>query len=129
MCADFVSNSVADTPHLFVQGRISKAERGKKHIQTRICGVHVICGPIDELFVYFTDNMMPGGTNTMIQIMRMAIYDSIYRSSSKLSVSNCLAVPLFSWTIALLRTKIERFFHSCQHSLTCTIWTSFSSTI
>jgi hypothetical protein len=75
MCADFVSNSVADTPHLFVQGRISKAERGKKHIQTRICGVHVICGPIDELFVYFTDNMMPGGTNTMIQIMRMAIYD------------------------------------------------------
>ncbi len=30
---------------------------------------------IDQFFVYFTDNMMPGGTNTMIQILRMALAD------------------------------------------------------
>ena len=75
ICGDFLSNSVGDTPLFCFQGRHSKAERSKQHIQTRMCGVHVVCGDIDELFVYYTDNLMAGGTNTMIQIMRMAIED------------------------------------------------------
>jgi hypothetical protein len=75
MRADFVSNSVVDTPSFIIQGRHGKSERGKAHIQSRICGVHVVCADIDELFVYYTDNMMPGGSNTMIQIMRMAMED------------------------------------------------------
>jgi len=44
ICADFVSNSVGDTPHIQIDGRHAKGERSKKHIQTRMCGVHVICG-------------------------------------------------------------------------------------
>ena len=44
MCADFVSNSVGDTPLFQKDGRHAKNERSKKHIQTRMCGVHVICG-------------------------------------------------------------------------------------
>ena len=75
MCADFISNSVGDTPSFNIQGRHGKSERGKAHIQSRMCGVHVVCADIDELFVYYTDNMMPGGSNTMIQIMRMAVED------------------------------------------------------
>lgn len=50
MCADFVSNSVADTPHFVIAGRHYKLDQSKNHIQTRMCGVHVICGEIDELF-------------------------------------------------------------------------------
>ena len=46
MCADFVSNSVGDTPLFQKDGRHAKNERSKKHIQTRMCGVHVICGGI-----------------------------------------------------------------------------------
>jgi hypothetical protein len=30
---------------------------------------------IDELLVYYTDNMMLGGTNIMLQIFRMAMAD------------------------------------------------------
>jgi len=75
MCADFISNSVGDTPCFNIQGRHGKGERGKAHIMSRMCGVHVVCGDIDELFVYYTDNMMPGGSNTMVQIMRMAVED------------------------------------------------------
>jgi len=44
MSADFVSNSVGDTPLFQKDGRHAKNERSKKHIQTRMCGVHVICG-------------------------------------------------------------------------------------
>ena len=83
ICADFVSNSAGDTPRFVHQGRFSKEDRSKAHIQSRMCGAHVICGPIDELFVYFTDNMMPGGTNTMIQIMRMAIHDLTIKLHAK----------------------------------------------
>ncbi len=39
MCADFISNSVGDTPSFNIQGRHGKSERGKAHIQSRMCGV------------------------------------------------------------------------------------------
>jgi hypothetical protein len=73
MCADFVSNSVGDTPRTNIQGRHSTSEQTRKKIQSRMCGVHAICGNIDEFFIFYTDNMTPGGTNTMIQIFRLAI--------------------------------------------------------
>ena len=41
----------------------------------RSFAICVSTADIDELFVYYTDNMMAGGTNTMAQILRMAMAD------------------------------------------------------
>jgi hypothetical protein len=52
--------------------------RGKKDnqfITNRVVGVEVVCGPIDKIFLYHTDNLVAGGANTMIQIIRQAISD------------------------------------------------------
>lgn len=37
---------------------------------TRIIGVQVVCGPIDETFLYYTDNMVKSGANVMIEVQR-----------------------------------------------------------
>ena len=37
--------------------------------------MRVKCGPIATLFIYYTDNLMPGGANTIIEIIRQSIAD------------------------------------------------------
>jgi len=72
---DFVSSYTGDTPAFNFQHRNSKRDHGKQKVETRMCGVRVKCGPLDTLYIYFTDNMMRGGANTMIEIVRQAIAD------------------------------------------------------
>ena len=74
-CMDFVSSYTGDTPVFHFQHRNSKRDHGKQKVETRMCGVRVKCGPLDTLYIYYTDNMMRGGANTMIEIVRPAIAD------------------------------------------------------
>lgn len=37
-----------------------------KHFEQRIIGVEVVCGPVDGIFFYTTDNMQRGGANVLV---------------------------------------------------------------
>lgn len=54
------------------KGRCSK---GIKTIESRVIAVEVICGSIDTVFVYYTDDFVSGGANTMIEVQRQALID------------------------------------------------------
>jgi hypothetical protein len=43
------------------------------YMQSRVIGVEVICGPIDTVFLYLTDNMVHSGSNIMIEVQRQGI--------------------------------------------------------
>jgi hypothetical protein len=83
MAADFVSSYTGDTPFFHFQGRHSKDDHGKSKIETRMCGVRVICGDIDEFWIFYTDNFMPGGANVMVEIMRQAVAHLVIRLAAK----------------------------------------------
>lgn len=45
-------------------------------MESRFIGVEVICGEkINTTFGYYTDNLMSGGGNLMIEVMRQATHD------------------------------------------------------
>jgi len=37
--------------------------------------MQVICGEVEEWFVYTTDNLLEGGANAIIEVMRQALFD------------------------------------------------------
>ena len=39
-------------------------------ITNRVIGVLAVCGPIESTFIYNLDDFVPGGANTMIEVMR-----------------------------------------------------------
>ena len=41
----------------------------------RVIGIIVACGHIDTRFVYSLDDLVYGGANTMIEVMRQAFHD------------------------------------------------------
>ena len=47
----------------------------KSQIESRVIGVEVYCGPVQTVFLYYTDNMVSGGANVMIEIQRQALID------------------------------------------------------
>ena len=49
----------------------------------------VICGPIDEWFVYTTDNLVEGGANALIEVVRQTMADL----AEILAVEHNLEVP------------------------------------
>jgi hypothetical protein len=44
---------------------------------SRVIGVEVLCGPIDGVFLYTTDNMISSGGNIMIEVQRQGIIHAI----------------------------------------------------
>jgi hypothetical protein len=40
-----------------------------------VIGAEVICGPINKVFLYHTDNLVGGGANTMVEVVRQVLYD------------------------------------------------------
>jgi hypothetical protein len=40
--------------------------KSAKHFEQRIIGVEVVCGPVDGVFFYTTDNMQRGGANVIV---------------------------------------------------------------
>jgi hypothetical protein len=43
------------------------------HIENRNIGVRVVCGPIDEYISVSTNNLIPGGANILVEVVRYAI--------------------------------------------------------
>ena len=46
-----------------------------KQIESRVIGVEVYCGPVKEVFFYYTDNLVSGGANIMVEVQRQALID------------------------------------------------------
>jgi hypothetical protein len=75
MHADFVSSQAGDTPHFRHQGRNSKLDQTREKIMSRLCGIHVVCGDIDETFCFYVDDLVAGGGNLQSAVWREAIYE------------------------------------------------------
>jgi hypothetical protein len=58
-----------------VFGGKSHTQKEEPKVQNRIIAGIVICGHIDTIFVYSVDQMMSGGANLMIEVMRRALGD------------------------------------------------------
>ena len=69
--SDGMTIYTTNTPKLYKTN--SKGGLTKK-IESRIIGVEVVCGDIDTMFIYYTDNMVGGGSNILIEVQRQAIY-------------------------------------------------------
>lgn len=56
--------------------KIGKYMHNKNTIQmeNRVIGVEVYCGNINTLFIYYTDDLVSGGANIMIEIQREGKY-------------------------------------------------------
>lgn len=73
--ADGMTIYRGNTPKIGGYGRFRRGKKDNKFITNRVVGVEVACGPIDEVFLYHTDNFVAGGANTMVEILRQAIAD------------------------------------------------------
>lgn len=55
-------------------GRLRHSHAGTQ-IDSRYIGVEVVCGPVDTFFLYYMDNLIAGGANIMIEVIRQAQID------------------------------------------------------
>ena len=46
--------------------------KGNKPVQNRVFGVKVVCGPVEGWLFYHTDNMVRGGANFYLTIIKEA---------------------------------------------------------
>ena len=53
-----------------IQGGSRKSKGDTKRIGNRIIGGIVTCGPIDTRFIYSLNDLISGGANTMIEVIR-----------------------------------------------------------
>ena len=67
--ADGMTQYTCQTP------KFRKVSKGDKTIETRIVGIEVVCGPINTVLVYRTDELVSGGANITIEMTRQAIID------------------------------------------------------
>lgn len=50
-----------------------RQSKGQEKMENRIIAVEVICGDIDTVFLYYTNNLVSGGANIMIEILRQGM--------------------------------------------------------
>ena len=68
-----------------------KSKGDTKRIGNRVIGVVVACGPIDTRFVYLLNDLISGGANIMIEVVRHALYDlGVLLARLKLSIPKTL---------------------------------------
>ena len=55
--------------------KFQKLRTGKQnnHIENRNFGCRIVCGPIDEYISVCTNNLIPGGANVMVEVVRYSI--------------------------------------------------------
>jgi len=71
--ADGMTQYTTNTPR--VGSNYRKGKQDSAVLGTRVIGVEVVCGPIDEVFLFLVDDLVGGGANLMIEIQRQAILD------------------------------------------------------
>lgn len=47
-----------------------RTSKGQEKMENRVVAVEVVCGNIDTTFLYYTNDLVAGGANIMIEIMR-----------------------------------------------------------
>lgn len=72
---DGMTVMAGNTPKVGGGGKFRISKEDTKFITNRVIGVEVVCGPIDTVFFYHTDDTVAGGANTMIEVVRQAISD------------------------------------------------------
>ena len=74
---DAMTHSKGNTPAYKTggSGRSSSGDVNAHHFTARVIGVEVVCGNISGKLIYYTDNLVGGGTNVMIEVLRLAIRD------------------------------------------------------
>lgn len=50
--------------------RNRKSKKSTTFISSRVIGVEVHCGPVHGTFLYYTDDLTKGGSNTIIEVTR-----------------------------------------------------------
>lgn len=56
-------------------GRQSNQAKAEAVLENRPIGVHVICGGIDTLFMFYTDQFVNKGANIMLEVMRQSMFE------------------------------------------------------
>jgi len=56
-------------------GDFRRSKSDNTFVTNRVIGCEVICGPINTTFLYHTDNLVGGGANTMVEVVRQVLYD------------------------------------------------------
>lgn len=57
------------------QWQFRQTKGDTKRMGNRVIGVNVTCGHIETRFVYSLDDLVYGGANTMVEVMRQAFHD------------------------------------------------------
>ena len=80
-------------------------------ITNRVIGVLAVCGPIESTFIYNLDDFVPGGANTMIEIMRQGDLCSMKFMIAYIAVVifyYCLYVRCFVATKDLMTLLVQK---------------------
>jgi hypothetical protein len=52
--------------------------KGVQYMTNRVIGVEVVCGPVNSVFLYHTDQLVGGGANILIEVTRQGIIVNYY---------------------------------------------------
>jgi len=63
------------TPNVRMNGRTSKQDHGKPELSSRVIGARVVCGEIDEFFVYYTDQLVLKDPDITCELIRQSMAD------------------------------------------------------
>jgi hypothetical protein len=63
------------TPNVRINGRTSKQDHGKPELSSRVIGARVVCGEIDEFFVYYTDQLVLKDPDITCELIRQSMAD------------------------------------------------------
>jgi len=63
------------TPNVRINGRVSKQDHGKPELSSRVIGARVVCGEIDEFFVYYTDQLVLKDPDITCELIRQSMAD------------------------------------------------------
>jgi hypothetical protein len=74
-CIDGMTAHKGNTPRYAPGQRHAGRDTQSSSVGSRLIGVKVVCGSVQGYFLYATDNMVRGGGNTMIAVLREAIAD------------------------------------------------------
>jgi hypothetical protein len=57
-------------------------------VESRVIGVEVYCGKLNAVFLYYTDNLVRGGGNIMLEVQRQGINLIIIKSLLFIIINN-----------------------------------------
>jgi hypothetical protein len=72
---DGMTKSKGALPKIGKGYRQIKCDVGRPKLENRVIGVYVVCGTIEGMFLYTTNQLVDSGADTMIEVVRQAMLD------------------------------------------------------